>query len=205
MQIGGERPLLGIRMINYMYLLVVGFIYTHIFIGTLKLWGWIHTYAHIHTHISVWWEFLYIDGLEQDGSNSSALATELLHSCTKPSIYWSSACVILTSESNQYMTFVCTDRCFFFHKHSRVKLPLMDNDDRVYNSLFPGCSQRWWGHLHRHHFTRVHFCGEAVYGRPIKRIVRKTHGMYCVLSPSCQLSCRYFTFILPRRTGLTFI
>ena len=29
----------------------------------------------------------YIDGLLQDCSNSSALATELLQSCTKPSIY----------------------------------------------------------------------------------------------------------------------
>ena len=29
----------------------------------------------------------YIDGLVQDGSNSSALAIELLQSCTKPSIW----------------------------------------------------------------------------------------------------------------------
>ena len=29
----------------------------------------------------------YIDGLVQDCSNSSALAMELLQSCTKPSIY----------------------------------------------------------------------------------------------------------------------
>ena len=29
---------------------------------------------------------VYIDGLVQDCSNSSALAMELLHSCTKPSI-----------------------------------------------------------------------------------------------------------------------
>ena len=31
----------------------------------------------------------HIDGLVQDCSNSSALATELLQSCTKPSIYTS--------------------------------------------------------------------------------------------------------------------
>ena len=30
---------------------------------------------------------MYIDGLVQDCSNSSALAVELLQSCTKPSIY----------------------------------------------------------------------------------------------------------------------
>ena len=30
---------------------------------------------------------IYIDGLVQDCSNSSALAMELLQSCTKPSIY----------------------------------------------------------------------------------------------------------------------
>ena len=33
--------------------------------------------------------WLYFDGFVQDGSNSSALAMELLQSCTKPSIYGS--------------------------------------------------------------------------------------------------------------------
>ena len=37
---------------------------------------------YMHTSI-----YAYIDGLVQDCSNSSALAMELLQSCTKPSIY----------------------------------------------------------------------------------------------------------------------
>ena len=35
----------------------------------------------------LWIEENYVDGLVQDCSNSSALALELLQSCTKPSMY----------------------------------------------------------------------------------------------------------------------
>ena len=48
-------------------------LYVHACVQVLTCWGRV-----MHT---------YIDGLVQDCSNSSALAMELLQSCTKPSIY----------------------------------------------------------------------------------------------------------------------
>ena len=48
-------------------------------------WRWTNTLSHYQTTDgSVHWN---IDGLVQDCSNSSALAMELLQSCTKPWIY----------------------------------------------------------------------------------------------------------------------
>ena len=40
------------------------------------------------TQLLIIYKILYIGGLVQDCNNSSALAMELLQSCTKPSIYW---------------------------------------------------------------------------------------------------------------------
>ena len=50
-----------------------------------------HTYFKVGEHLVIWDALgsiylFHIDGLVQDCSNSSALAMELLQSCTKPSI-----------------------------------------------------------------------------------------------------------------------
>ena len=47
----------------------------------------------------------YIDGLVQDCSNSSALAMELLQSCTKSSIYLISICLFLRNKEGHFMPF----------------------------------------------------------------------------------------------------
>ena len=48
------------------------------------------------------------DGLVQDCSNSSALAMELLQSCTKPSTYQSTSFLVFNHKEQRYRSAVAT-------------------------------------------------------------------------------------------------
>ena len=62
----------------------------------------------------------YIDGLVQDCSNSSALALELLQSCTKPSMYTYIYCTVKHLEVTEKNVHLCVPGCtqYFCTKHS---------------------------------------------------------------------------------------
>ena len=49
---------------------------------------WLPLFKVRFTPLKQWRKMLHVDGLVQDCSNSSALAMELLHSCTKPLIWY---------------------------------------------------------------------------------------------------------------------
>ena len=65
----------------------------HVTWGTAGMWPLANSLTNIHTRhkTSDIWQYIY--GLVHDCSNSSALAMELLQSCTKPSISYTSAII----------------------------------------------------------------------------------------------------------------
>ena len=81
-----------------------GFVFAKHYAGIsfVKMWGSSEAFAELDRDQSMflWWTLsvhyrlrlliLYIDGLLHDFSISSALAFGILHSCTKPWIYWMS-------------------------------------------------------------------------------------------------------------------
>ena len=89
--------------------------------------------------MSLWWFIRYpdINGLVQDCSNSSALAMELLQSCTKPSTWWT--ILKKTQLCYWYQCFmkVCQLRNIFFdcmqYKHLELLTPHIDGLVQNYN------------------------------------------------------------------------
>ena len=110
-----------------------------IVVFTLLNWQWDYRdwYGHIH----------HIDGLVQDCSNSSALAMELLQSCTKPSIWFDCDCYNNQNKQRapkciSYEIILVQLKCLFFWvktchiRHYRVSLYILP----VYLNILTFCS-----------------------------------------------------------------